>query len=71
MYHFIIFRLKENGLQPLLPYVTIALNNDVKSIIKEHVSSDYKISTMLMSKHDDLQKPLFGEIVFNHDFHKN
>ena len=38
------------------------LNNDVKSIISKHLSSDYKISTMLMSQHWDLQKSLFGEI---------
>ncbi len=29
------------------------LNNDVKSIISKHLSSDYKISTMFMSKHYD------------------
>jgi hypothetical protein len=46
------------------------LNNDVKSIIAKHLSSDYKISTMIMSKHYDLQKSLFGEIVFDDDFHK-
>ena len=46
------------------------LNNDVKSIIAKHLSSDYKISNMFMSKHYDLQKSLFGEIAFDDDFHK-
>jgi hypothetical protein len=46
------------------------LNDDVKSIIAKHLTSDYKISTMFMSKHQDLQKILFGEIVFDNDFHK-
>jgi hypothetical protein len=47
------------------------LNNDVKSIVAEHLSSDYKISTMLMSRYCHLQKSLFDEIVFDDDFHKN
>jgi hypothetical protein len=34
------------------------LNDDVKSIIAKHLTNDYKISTMLMSKHYDLQKSL-------------
>jgi len=34
------------------------------------MSSDYKISTILMSQHYDLQKSLFGEIVLDDDFHK-
>ncbi len=41
------------------------LNNDLKSIISKHLSSDLNISKMLMSKHYDLQKVLFGEIVFD------
>jgi hypothetical protein len=45
-------------------------NNDVKSIITKHLSSDYKTSTMFMSKHYHLQKIFFGEIVFEDDFHK-
>jgi hypothetical protein len=45
-------------------------HNDVKSIIAEHLSSDYKISTLFMSKHYHLQKSLFGEIVFDDDFHR-
>ena len=46
------------------------LNDDVKIIITKHCTSDYFISTMFMSKHQDLQKTLFGEIVFDNDFHK-
>ena len=46
------------------------LNNDVKSIIAEHLSSDYKISTLFMSKNYHLPKSLFGEIVFDDNFHK-
>jgi hypothetical protein len=46
------------------------LNDDVKSIITKHLISDRKISTMLMSKHDDIQKTSFGEIVFDKNFHK-
>ena len=47
----------------------IDLNDDVKSIIAMHLTSDCKIRTML-SKHHDLQKILFGEIVFDDDFRK-
>jgi hypothetical protein len=43
------------------------LNNDVKSIIAKHLSRDYNMSTMLLSKHYALQKSLFGEIVFDDD----
>jgi hypothetical protein len=32
------------------------LNDDVKSIITKHLLGDYFISTMFMSKHQDLQK---------------
>jgi len=32
------------------------LNDDVKSIIAKHSTSDFKIRTMLSSKHQDLQK---------------
>ena len=46
------------------------LNNDVKSIITKHLLRDYKISTVFMSKHQDLQKIIFGEIVFDNDFYK-
>jgi hypothetical protein len=49
----------------------LELYDDVKSIIAQHLTtSDYKISTVFMSKHYDLQKSLFGEIVFDDDFHK-
>ena len=46
------------------------LNYDVKSIITKHLLRDYKISTVFMSKHQDLQKIIFGEIVFDNDFYK-
>ena len=46
------------------------VNDDVKSIIAKHLTNDYKIITIFMSKHYDLQKSLFGEIVFDDDFHK-
>ena len=39
-------------------------------MITKHLISDRKISTMLMSKHDDIQKTSFGEIVFDKNFHK-
>ena len=45
------------------------LNDEVKFIISKHLLSDCKIRTML-SKHHDLQKILFGEIVFDDDFRK-
>ena len=45
------------------------LNDDVKVIISRHLQKNCKIHTML-SKHHDLQKILFGEIVFDHDFRK-
>ena len=45
------------------------LNNDVQAFIAEHLSSDYESSTVFMSKHYDVQKKLFGEIVFHNDFH--
>ena len=46
------------------------LNDDVKFIIYKHLQSDCKIRTMFSSKHHDLQKILFGEIVFDDDFRK-
>ena len=46
------------------------LNDDVKSIIAKHLTSDYFISTMFMFKHQNLWKILFGEIVFDNDFRK-
>ena len=45
------------------------LNDDVKLIITKNLLNDLKIRTML-SKHHDLQKILFGEIVFDDDFCK-
>jgi len=45
------------------------LNDDVKVIISKNLQSDCKILTML-SKYDDLQKILVGEIVFDDDFCK-
>ena len=51
-------------------HVVFDLNYDVKSIIFEQLSSDYTISTMFMSEHNRQQKSLFGEIVFDDDFHK-
>jgi hypothetical protein len=47
-----------------------ALNDDVKFIISKHLASDLKIRTLLLSKNHDLQKILFGEIVFDDDFCK-
>jgi len=43
------------------------LNDDVKSIISKHLSTDMNISKMVMSKHYDLQKMLFGEILFDEE----
>jgi len=45
----------------------LALNDDVKYIISKHLALYLKIRTLL-SKHHDLQKILFGEIVFDDDF---
>ena len=45
----------------------LVLNDDVKFIISKHLQSDFKIHTML-SKYHDLQKILFGEIVYDDDF---
>jgi hypothetical protein len=47
----------------------LALNDDVKFIISKHLSSDLKIRTLL-SKNHDLQKILFGDIVYDDDFCK-
>ena len=44
----------------------LALNDDVKFIISKHLASDFKIRT-LFSKNHDLQKILFGDIVYNDD----
>ena len=45
----------------------LVLNDDVKFIISKHLQSVLKIHTML-SKYHDLQKILFGEIVYDDDF---
>ena len=46
------------------------LNDDVNFIISKHLQSDNQIRTMFSSKHHDLQRILFGEIVFDDDFRK-
>ena len=48
----------------------LVLNDDVKFIISKHLQSDCKIRTVFLSKHHDLEKKLFGEIVFDDDFCK-
>ena len=41
----------------------LALNDDVKFIIANHLKSDYKINKIFMTEQDDkLQKILFGEV---------
>jgi hypothetical protein len=48
------------------------LNNefyDVKFIISKHLATDLKIRTLLSKKHD-LQKILFGDVVFDDDLCK-
>jgi hypothetical protein len=42
----------------------LALNDDVKFIISNHLASDLKIRALL-SKDHDLQKILFGDIMYN------
>jgi len=44
----------------------LALHDDVKFIIANHLASDLKIRTML-SKNHDIQKILFGDVVHNDD----
>ena len=46
-----------------------ALNDDAKFIISKHLASDWKIRTLL-SKNHDLQKILFGDIMYDDDFCK-
>jgi hypothetical protein len=46
-----------------------APNDDVKFIISAHLTSDLKIPTLLFKNHD-LQKLLFGQIVYDDDFCK-
>ena len=44
----------------------LALNDDVKIIISNHLASDLKIRGML-SKNHDLQQLLFGDVLYNDD----
>ena len=44
----------------------LALHDDVKFIIANHLASDLKIRTLL-SKNHDIQKILFNEVVYNDD----
>ena len=44
----------------------LALNDDVKFIIANHLASDLKIRTLL-SKNHDIQKQLFNDVVYNDD----
>ena len=44
----------------------LALHDDVKFIIADHLASDLKIRTLL-SKNHDIQKILFNEVVYNDD----
>ncbi len=47
----------------------LALNDDVKFIISNHLASDLKVR-VLLSKNHDLQKILFGDIMYNDDLCK-
>ena len=47
----------------------LALNDDVKFIISEHLASDLKIRAML-SKNHDLQQILLGDVIYNDDLCK-
>ena len=41
----------------------LELNDDVRSIIMKHLTSDFKINKTFMTKpYDDVQKILFGEV---------
>ena len=44
----------------------LALNDDVKFIIANHLASDLKIRTLL-SKNHCIQKKLFNEVIYNDD----
>ena len=44
----------------------LALNDDVKFIIANHLASDLKIRSLL-SKNHGIQKKLFNEVVYNDD----
>jgi hypothetical protein len=43
--------------------IFLALNDDVKLIVSNHLASDLKIRA-LFSKNHDLQKILFGDIMY-------
>ena len=47
----------------------LALNDDVKFIISNHLASDLKIRALL-SKNHDIQRILFGDIGYNDDLCK-
>ena len=47
----------------------LALNDDVKFIISKHLASDLKIRALL-SKNHDIQRILFGDIMYNDDLCK-
>ena len=47
----------------------LALHDDVKFIISKHLASDLKIRTIL-SKNHDIQKILFGDIMYDDDLCK-
>ena len=71
---YVLIRLYRYCIAVLLEYFStsfimdfLALNDDVKYIISKHLALYLKIRTLL-SKHHDLQKILFGEIVFDDDF---
>ena len=44
----------------------LALNDDVKFIIANHLASDLKIRTLL-SKNHDIQKKIFNDVAYNDD----
>jgi hypothetical protein len=46
--------------------IFLALNDDVKFIIANHLASDLKIRSLL-SKNHGIQKKLFNEVVYNDD----
>ena len=50
--------------------IFLDLNDDVKLIISKHLLIDFKFSAQFSSKHQYLQKILFGEVVFDDDLRK-
>ena len=62
-YHHIIYEaLRYTSTDVVFRFLTMMSNQSSRSI--------YQLITMLLSKHYDLQKSLFGEIVFDDYFHK-